>query len=225
LRPQPADPFPVDLHGKVLCGIIWCYSGPPERAEAAFKPIREFRKPILEVVGPMPYIAMQSLFDDLVPSGLQWYWKGHFVKRPTGEAIDRHLEFGSQVPTLLSTMHLYPIEGAAARVGRDETAFSYRDAPLSMVICGIDPDPANADLITKWTRDYWAATEPYSLGGTYVNFMMEEGADRVRAAYRGNFDRLVEIKTKYDPDNFFARNQNIQPRASGVKVAKSQKST
>jgi FAD binding domain/Berberine and berberine like len=223
LRPQPADPFPVDLHGKVLCGIIWCYSGPPERAEAAFKPIREFRKPILEVVGPMPYIAMQSLFDDLVPSGLQWYWKGHFVNRPTGEAIDRHLEFGSQVPTLLSTMHLYPIDGAAARVGRDETAFSYRDAPLSMVICGIDPDPANADLITKWTRDYWAATEPYSLGGTYVNFMMEEGADRVRAAYRGNFDRLVEIKTKYDPDNFFARNQNIQPRPSGVKAASSQK--
>jgi hypothetical protein len=212
LRAQPGDPFPVHLHNKVLCGIIWCYSGPPERADAAFKSIRAFREPIVESVGPMPYTAMQSLFDSLVPPGLQWYWKGHFVDRLTQEAIDRHLEFGSQVPTLLSTMHLYPIDGAAARVGREETAFSYRDARFSMVICGIDPEPANAESITKWTRDYWTALEPFSLGGAYVNFMMDESAERVRAAYRDNFERLVEIKTKYDPDNFFSRNQNIQPR-------------
>ena len=81
-----------------------------------------------------------------------------------------------------------------------------------MVICGIDPEPAKAELITKWTRDYWTALEPFSLGGAYVNFMMDESAERVRAAYRDNFERLVEIKTKYDPDNFFSRNQNIQPR-------------
>ena len=215
LKALPADPFPAHLHHKNLCGIIWCYSGPPEDADAAFKPIREFRKPLLEVIAPMPYTAMQSLFDALVPSGLQWYWKGHFLSRPTRGEIDRHLEFGSQVPTLLSTMHLYPIDGAAARVGRNQTAFSFREAQYSMVICGIDPDPANADLITKWTRDYWAAIEPYSLGGAYVNFLMEdEGAGRVKAAYRDNFERLVEIKTKYDPDNFFSRNQNIRPRSS-----------
>ena len=219
LRAQPGEPFPVHLHGKTLCGIIWCYSGPLERADAAFKPVRAFRKPLLEVVGPMPYTAMQSLFDALLPPGLQWYWKGHFVNRPSKEAIDRHLEFGSQVPTLLSTMHLYPIVGAAARVGRDQTAFSFRDAAYSMVICGIDPDPANAELITKWTRDYWAAVKPYSLGGAYVNFLMEdEGAGRVKATYRDNFERLVEIKTKYDPDNFFSRNQNIQPRTLGGKL-------
>src|ERR1700730_1307043 len=220
LKALPADPFPAHLHHKNLCGIIWCYSGPPEGADAAFKPIREFRKPLLEVIAPMPYTAMQSLFDALVPSGLQWYWKGHFLNRPTKEEIERHLEFGSQVPTLLSTMHLYPIGGAAARVGRNQTAFSFREAQYSMVICGIDPDPANAELITKWTRDYWAAIEPYSLGGAYVNFLMEdEGAGRVKATYRDNFERLVEIKTKYDPDNFFARNQNIQPRALGGKVS------
>ena len=219
LRAQPGEPFPVHLHGKTLCGIIWCYSGPLERADAAFKPVRAFRKPLLEVVGPMPYTAMQSLFDALLPPGLQWYWKGHFVNRPSKEAIDRHLEFGSQVPTLLSTMHLYPIDGAAARVGRNQTAFSFRDAEYSMVICGIDPDPANAELITKWTRDYWAAVKPYSLGGAYVNFLMEdEGAGRVKATYRDNFERLVEIKTKYDPDNFFSRNQNIQPRTLGGKL-------
>jgi hypothetical protein len=219
LRAQPSNPFPVHLHNKNLCGIIWCYSGPLEGADAAFKPIREFRKPLLEVIAPMPYTAMQSLFDDLVPPGLRWYWKGHFVNRPSKGAIDRHLEFGSQVPTLLSTMHLYPIDGAAARVGRNQTAFSFRDAEYSMVICGIDPDQANAELITKWTRDYWAAIEPYSLGGIYVNFLMEdEGAGRVKATYRDNFERLVEIKTKYDPDNFFARNQNIQPRALAAKA-------
>ena len=220
LKAVPGDPFPAHLHYKNLCGIIWCYSGPPEGADVAFKAIREFRKPLLEVIGPMPYTAMQSLFDALVPPGLQWYWKGHFVNRPTKEAIDRHLEFGSQVPTLLSTMHLYPIDGAAARVGRNQTAFSYREARYSMVICGIDPDPANAQLITKWTRDYWAAIEPHSLGGAYVNFLMEdEGAGRVKAAYRDNFERLVEIKTKYDPDNFFSRNQNIRPQPPGEKAA------
>ena len=221
LRAQPGDPFPAHLHGKILCVIIWCYSGPQDRADAAFKPIRAFRKPLLEVVGPMPYTGMQSLFDALVPPGLQWYWKGHFVDRPSKEAIDRHLEFGSQVPTLLSTMHLYPIDGAAARLGRSETAFSYRDAPFSMVICGIDPDPENAASITKWTRDYWTAMKPHSLGGAYVNFLMEdEGAERIRATYRDNFERLVEIKTQYDPDNFFARNQNILPRGPGVKATK-----
>ena len=220
LRAQPSDPFPVDLYGKTLCAIIWCYSGPAERADAAFKPIRAFRKPLFEVVGPMPYTAMQSLFDALVPPGLQSYWKGHFIGQLTKEAIDRHLEFGTKVPTLLSTMHIYPVDGAAARVGREETAFSYREAQYSMVICGIDPDPANADLITNWTRDYWAALESHSLGGAYVNFMMEESAERVKAAYRDNFERLVEIKTKYDPDNFFARNQNIRPRPSGAKAAK-----
>jgi hypothetical protein len=219
LRAQPGDPFPVHLHNKNLCGIIWCYCGPLEGADAAFKPIREFRKPLLEVIAPMPYTAMQSLFDDLVPPGLQWYWKGHFINQPSKEALDRHLEFGSQVPTLLSTMHLYPIHGAAARVGRNQTAFSFRDAEYSMVICGIDPDPANAELITKWTRDYWSAIKPYSLGGAYVNFLMEdEGAGRVKAAYRDNYERLVEIKTKYDPDNFFSRNQNILPQPSKEKA-------
>src|SRR5580704_10177869 len=198
LRAQAGEPFPVHLHGKAICGIIWCYSGPPEDADAAFKPVRAFRKPLLELVGPMPYTAMQSLFDALVPPGLQSYWKGHFVNRPTKEAINRHLEFGSQVPTLLSMMHLYPIDGAAARVGRQQTAFSYREAQYSMAICGIDPDPANAELITKWTRDYWSGLEPYSLGGAYVNFLMgDEGVGRVQATYRDNYERLVEIKTKY----------------------------
>jgi FAD/FMN-containing dehydrogenase len=108
-------------------------------------------------------------------------------------------------------MQLYPVDGAVSRVDRHETAFSYRDAKWLMVVVGVDPDPANAEKITAWTKDYWAALHPYSLGGAYVNFMMDEGIDRVKATYRDNYDRLLEIKRKYDPNNFFRINQNITP--------------
>jgi FAD/FMN-containing dehydrogenase len=106
-------------------------------------------------------------------------------------------------------MHLYPVDGAVARVYRHETAFSYRNAKWPMVMVGVDA--ANAEKITTWTKDYWAALHPYSLGGAHVNFMMDEGIDRIKATYRDNYDRLVEIKRKYDPDNFFHVNQNIRP--------------
>jgi len=110
-------------------------------------------------------------------------------------------------------MHLYPINGAAHRVGRTDTAWSYRDATWAAVIAGLDPNPANTESITRWTKEYWSALHPYSAGGAYVNFMMDEGEDRVRATYRENYDRLASIKTKYDPDNFFRVNQNIRPHA------------
>ena len=108
-------------------------------------------------------------------------------------------------------MHLYPIDGAAARVAPDATAFAYRDGGWAGIIAGVDPDPANAEPITRWTRDYWAALHPTSAGGAYVNFLMDEGPDRVRASYRGNHDRLAEIKNRYDPHNLFHLNQNIRP--------------
>jgi FAD/FMN-containing dehydrogenase len=151
------------------------------------------------------------MFDGIYPSGLQWYWRGDFIAEIPDEAIEEHLKFAEQMPTLHSTMHLYPVDGAAGRVGRHETAFSYREAKWSMVIVGVDPDPSNAAKITTWTKEYWSALHPYSLGGSYVNFMMEEGVDRIRATYRDNYDRLVAIKRKYDPDNFFHVNQNIRP--------------
>ena len=114
-------------------------------------------------------------------------------------------------------MHLYPINGAAHRAGNSETPWSYRDATWSEVIVGVDPDPANKDRITTWARNYWEALHPYGAGGAYVNFMMEgEGEDRIRATYRDNYDRLAQIKAKYDPDNFFRVNQNIRPE-TGVK--------
>jgi FAD/FMN-containing dehydrogenase len=207
----PAPPFPEELHGKTMCGVVWAYCGPPAKVEEVLRPVRKFRPPRFELTGPMPYTALQSMFDALYPSGMQWYWRGDFLGQIPDEAIDVHLKFSEQLPTLHSAMNLYPMDGAAGRVDRHATAFSYRDAKWSMVIVGVDPDPANAEKITAWTKDYWAAMHPYSLGGAYVNFMMDEGLDRVKATYRDNYDRLAEIKRKYDPDNLFHRNQNIKP--------------
>jgi FAD/FMN-containing dehydrogenase len=205
-------PFPEELQGKRVCGVVWCYTGAVEHADKAFKGVRDL-KPAFELLGPMPFPALQSLFDWLLPPGLQWYWRGDFVTELSDEAIDLHVEHGSNVPTLLSLMHLYPVDGAAGRVGCHDTALSFREATWSMVIAGIDPDPANRERITTWTKNYWDALHPYSAGGAYVNFMMDEGEGRIRATYRDNYDRLAEIKRRYDPDNLFRVNQNIRPAA------------
>jgi FAD binding domain/Berberine and berberine like len=211
LKVPPGPPFPEDLHSKTMCGIVWAYCGPLENVEEAFRPIRKFRSPRFELTGPMPYLALQSMFDAIYPPGDQWYWRGDFLVEIPDAAISEHLKFGEQLPTLKSTMHFYPVDGFAGRVNRHETAFSYRDAKWSMVIVGVDPNPANADKITTWTKDYWAAVHPYSMGGAYVNFMMDEGSDRIKATYRDNYPRLLEMKRKYDPSNFFRINQNINP--------------
>ncbi|SDJ57663.1 FAD-binding oxidoreductase [Natronorubrum texcoconense] len=206
----PGDPFPAEIHGEKVCGLLWCYTGPEAEAEAAIQPARDVAEPLFEHVGPMPYPTLQSMFDDLYPPGDQWYWKGDFVAELTDDAIEEHRRFG-EVPTPKSTMHLYPIDGAVHRVGADETAWSHRDATWSMVIVGVDPDPAERDRITEWARDYWAALHPHSAGASYINFMMDEGEERIRATYGDNYARLQEVKSKYDPDNFFRVNQNIEP--------------
>lgn len=211
LNVPPGPPFPENLHGKTMCGVVWCYCGPMDQAEEVFRPIRKIGPPAVDFVGPMPYPALQSFLDPLLPPGLQWYWKGDFVNELSDEAIKLHMKYGSELPSLLSTMHIYPIDGAPQRVGKKDTAFSYREAKWSMVIAGIDPDPANKDRITKWAKTYWEALHPYSAGGAYVNFMMEEGQNRVEATYRDNYKRLSQIKRKYDPTNLFRVNQNIPP--------------
>jgi FAD/FMN-containing dehydrogenase len=212
LKVPPGAPFPEDLHTRTVCGIVWCFTGAPEAAGALFDSIRQVAGgPVVDFVGPLPYPALQSMFDPLLPSGLQWYWRADFVDELSDEAIDLHIQHGSAIPTLTSQMHLYPINGAASRVGNAETAFSYRDATWGAVIVGVDPEPANAGLIKDWTVAYWDALHPYSAGGAYVNMMMDEGVDRIKAAYRDNYDRLVTIKNRYDPKNLFHVNQNIKP--------------
>lgn len=211
----PTDsPFPEELHGEHGVVITWCYLGPLDEAEEVFKPIRELGTPVLDMAGPMPYPALQSMFDEIYyPPGLQWYWKADFVKEVSDQAVSIHKEYGSALPTELCTMHLYPIDGAVHNVGRNDTAFSFRDVVFSRVIVGVDPDPANAQRISQWAKDYWQALHPLSAGGGYVNFMMEEGQERIRATYRDNYERLVAVKRKYDPHNLFHVNQNIQPSA------------
>lgn len=211
LSVPPGPPFPEHLHLKQMCGVVWCYTGPLDKAEEVFKPIRNFKEPALDFVGPIPIPALQSMFDPILPPGMQWYWKADFVNELSSEAIDLHVKHALQMPTWLSTVHLYPINGKASKVDNKETAWNYRKATWAMVIAGIDPDPSNKEKITAWAKDYWNALHPYSAGGAYVNFMMEEGEDRVKATYGDNYDRLVEIKNKYDPYNLFRVNQNIKP--------------
>jgi FAD/FMN-containing dehydrogenase len=207
----PAPMFPAHLHLQKVCGIIWCCTAGAAKAEVRLKPMRSVGKPVLDHVGEMPFPAVQTLFDPLYPPGLQWYWRADFVKELSDQAIALHAEHGAALPTMHSTMHLYPTDGAAHRVGKNETAFSYRDANWSEVVVGVDPDSANKDKITAWCKDYFDALHPYSAGGAYVNFMMDEGQERVQASFRDNYARLATIKKKYDPDNFFRVNQNIRP--------------
>ncbi|PCR90265.1 FAD-binding oxidoreductase [Natrinema ejinorense] len=206
----PGDPFPPELHGENVCGVMWCYLGPADAVDDVIQPARDVAEPLFEHIGPMPYPALQTMFDDLYPPGDHHYWKGDFVHELTDDAIAEHRRF-SEVPTTKSSMHLYPIDGAVHNVAEDETAWSMRDATWSMVIVGVDPDPANRDSIIEWVRDYWEAVHPHTAGGSYVNFMMDEGDDRIRATYGDNYERLQEVKAEYDPDNFFAVNQNIEP--------------
>jgi FAD/FMN-containing dehydrogenase len=212
----PAPMFPEHLHLKKVCGVMWASTGPAARADAGTKPMRAVGRPVLDFQAEMPVPAVNSLFDGLYPPGLQWYWRADFIKELSDAAIERHAKHGAALPTLHSTMHLYPIDGAAHRVRVGDTAFSYRDANWAEVIVGVDPDPANADTITTWCKDYFDALHPYSAGGAYVNFMMDEGQERVQASFRDNYGRLVAIKNKYDPTNLFRVNQNIRPAAATV---------
>jgi FAD binding domain-containing protein/berberine-like enzyme len=210
LQVPPAPPFPEELHLKKMCGILWCYAGPQEKADEIFAPIKAFGPPALYGVQPMPLPMLNGAFDGLYPPGLQWYWRADFVNDLTDEAIAAHVKFGA-VPTMHSSMHLYPIDGAASKVGNSDTPWSYRKSRFAQVIVGVDPDPANNDKIITWTKGYFDALHPHSAGGAYVNFMMDEGEDRIKATYQDNYKRLSEIKKKYDPANHFRVNQNIKP--------------
>jgi FAD/FMN-containing dehydrogenase len=210
----PAPPFPEELHLRKACGIVWCYVGSPGDAAAAMAPLLDaLPEPLLHGPQEMPLPALQSTFDPVYPAGDQWYWRADFVKEIPDEAVQIHAKFGAEMPTWKSTMHLYPIDGAAHDVGPSDTPWAYRDAGWGSVFAGVDPDPANADAIRRWCVDYFEALHPYSAGGAYVNMMMDEGQDRVRASYGDNYDRLAQIKATYDPTNLFRVNQNIQPNA------------
>jgi hypothetical protein len=214
-RPTCGQLKPSAFWGKRICLLMCCYNGPEEEGRKALAPLlRQLPDPWLNWMATMPYPAVQSMFDGLYPTGMQWYWRGDFVKTLPDAAIDAHLEQAANTPSELSLMHLYPIDGAVHRVGKGETAWNCRDATWSMVIAGIDPDPQKAGPVTRWTKAYWDAVHPYDLGGAYPNFMMDDGDDaRLKATYGDNYKRLAALKKKYDPANLFRVNQNIRPAA------------
>ncbi len=207
----PVEMFPAEHHLQQMAVICWCYTGPLDEAEQVFRPIRACAPAAIDFAGPLPYPALQSLFDGLYPAGLQWYWNADFFTELSEAAIALHVQHARQLPSVHSTMHLYPLSGAAQRVGRHDTAWSFREANFAQVIVGVDPDPANNPRTIAWSQEYWRALHPHSAGGAYVNMMMEEGQARVQAAYRDNYPRLARVKAQYDPNNLFRVNQNIQP--------------
>ncbi len=208
------DPFPREIWGRRICALVTVFNGSQEEGEAAMAPVRAaLPAPLMDGMAQVPFADFQAAFDALLPTGLQWYWKGDFVDELSDASIDAHIEQFAKVPSGKSLMHLYPIDGAVHEVGDGATPWGARGATWSMVIAGIDPDPALAPELERWASDYWAALHPFNRhGGAYVNFMAEgEGEARVRAAYGDNYDALVTIKRKYDADNLFRVNQNIVP--------------
>jgi FAD/FMN-containing dehydrogenase len=208
----PPLPFiPEDRHGDTLFLVVVHWAGPLDQAEQVLKPFREVAPIVADGSGPLPYPALNGAFDVLYPKGTRAYWKGSFVNDLPDAAIAAHVEHGSQVPELTCTAHLYPINGACHRVGPNETAFAYRDATYGLVLLAAWSDPANDAARIQWLRGYNEALAPYTEPGGYINFMHDDDYGRIRDNYRQNYDRLVQVKRKYDPDNLFHINQNIAP--------------
>lgn len=208
----PPLPFiPENRHGDMFMAMVACWSGDIGQGERQFKAFHDVAEVKAEMVGPVPYPAINAAFDGLFPPGIRQYWKGNFVKELTDDAIAAHVQHGPHAPSVSSTMHLYPINGSCHRVAPDATAFGHRDANFSMVILAASEDPAHDAVSTQWVRDYSDAVAPHSEVGGYVNFMDDDDEARVRANYGVNYDRLVQIKRQFDPGNLFRCNQNIAP--------------
>jgi FAD/FMN-containing dehydrogenase len=208
----PPLPFiPENRQGEMFSAFIACWAGPIEQGESMLGPIHDVAPVVAEHVGPMPYPAINSAFDALLPPGLQQYWKANFLKDLSDGQIDAQLAYGPKAPTVNSTGHIYPIDGAVHRVASDRTAFAYRDANFATVIAGAWPDPADNEANIRWVRDYYDASAQHAEEGGYVNFMAGDDQDRIRANYKGNYQRLVDVKRAYDPHNLFRVNQNIKP--------------
>lgn len=209
----PPLPFiPEDRVGDLFCVLVPCWNGPHEEAEQVMKPFRDAAEVKAELFKIMPFPTLQSLFDDAVPKGMQNYWKADFITELTDEAIGAHIEHGARTPHVSSSMHLHPINGAAHRVGADDTAFGHRDKNFAPVIVGMWDNPSENEANTQWVKDYYDAIHPYSgSDGGYINFMSGDDDDRAPANFGTNYERLATVKATYDPHNFFHVNQNIRP--------------
>jgi FAD/FMN-containing dehydrogenase len=210
----PLPAVPAELHGKTAIALAACYAGPAASADRVLGPVRTFGPPLVDLIGPIPYSALQSLFDDSAPFGGFSYWKSDTLDELSDECINVLVTYAAKLPELcpLTIIHIYPLRGAIARVGAQKAAYSRRTERFSTIVSATWFDPARSETHIEWVRGLWQAMRPCASGGVQPNFLGEEGDERVRAAYGGNYSRLVEVKRRYDPTNFFHMNQNIAPQ-------------
>lgn len=201
--------------GTPAVGVAGCYCGPSADGERLLQPFRSLGAPLADMMQPMLYVDLQSMLDATVPPGRQNYWKANFVRDLTDEAIDTIVAHAAAMPSPYSSVLIEHLHGAACRVDPDATAFGSRDTQYSIGVFSVWLDPAESDTHVAWARDFSAALERFATGSVYVNYLGEDEGTRVRAAYATNFERLVALKKKYDPTNFFRVNQNIRPTACG----------
>jgi hypothetical protein len=209
----PIPVVPAALHGTAAIALTACYAGDLTVAERVIQPLRRFGPPSVDLLGPMPYSALQSLFDDSAPYGAFNYWKSDYLSELSDECVDILARHTAALPALspLTTVHIYPLGGAIGRLGLHKTAYAHRQARFTTVLIGTWSDPAQSELHIQWVRGLWQALRPFTTGGVYVNFLGEEGDERIRAAYGDNYQQLAAVKQRYDPTNLFRLNQNIQP--------------
>ncbi|MCZ9881523.1 FAD-binding oxidoreductase [Arthrobacter sp. B2a2-09] len=208
----PPVPFlPEEWHGKPVCVVIGMWTGDPSEGAARWQPFLDVAPVAGSMVGPMPYPALNSAFDPLLPKGMQAYWKADFLSELNDGAIAAHLEYGSKVPSVQTSVHVYPIDGAVQRVGQTDTAFVNRGVKFSPVIACMWNDPADNEANIDWVRSYAAALRPHSSPGGYIGFMDGDDQGRISENYGVNYERLQAVKSKYDPGNLFHVNQNIKP--------------
>jgi hypothetical protein len=213
LRQAPAFAvIPEHMHGMPVVAIVVCHAGPVPEGEKLLRPLRAFGKPVLDAITPKPYVAHQQMLDPAFPHGRHYYWKSRQLPPLTDEAIEVVVEHGLRIPSGFSSARIFTLGGAVGRVEQSGTAYPNRSAAHDINIVGAwapdDPDPAR---YVEWVRGFWSALAPHA-GGTYVNFMSDEPQDAVQAAYGTHtYARLVALKKKYDPTNFFRFNQNIRP--------------
>ena len=212
LTGPPAPFLPPEMHGKPLVAIGVCCSDTNSGGEKAIRALREFGPPAIDLVGPMPYAVLQSLHDPSAPAGFRSYWKSEYLADLTDDAIETIIGRASGMPSPMTQFHIHHLGGAVARVGARATAYTQRSARYAVNIVSLWPDPAEDAAQIAWTRSSWEALRPHGTGGAYVNFMGEEGDERVRAAYGAEaWARLSALKKVWDPENFFRLNQNIRP--------------
>jgi FAD/FMN-containing dehydrogenase len=213
LRLAPPLPMvPEELHGQPIVALLICYAGALEEGEEVVRPLREFRQPALDAITPKPYTAHQAMLDPAFPHGRHYYWKSSELPPLTDEAIDVIVEHCSAITSPYSSVPIFTLGGAVARVGEQESAYSNRSAAHNInIVAAWAPGEPEPERHVEWVRGLWSAMQPHATG-VYVNFMSDEPQERVRAAYGPKkYERLVALKNKYDPTNLFRMNQNIKP--------------